>query len=81
MDFIKPNTDIGMLSAKSYIQGDCKKFRNKVLSFSSYKKPMGGGIGSPIESTPDKDWKYPHPDSLPETILKSVCQHTRWKQF
>ena len=43
-DLLKP-TETGMSSAKVYRQGDCKLFRYKSLSFSSYKEPMGGGTG------------------------------------
>jgi len=56
----------------NYNQGDCKLFRFKILSFSFHKEPMGGGTGEVI-SPPKKEWKYPHPDSSGETILKRVC--------
>ena len=76
MDLLKPTEETGDLSAKSYIQGDCKKFRLKLLSGSSHKGSMGGGTGE-IDNTLDKEWTYPPPDSLSETILKSVCQYAR----
>ena len=79
VDFLKPN-EFGTLSTKIYIQGDCKKFRYKYLSFSYYKEPMGGGVmtdgsGEPIEEL--KGWHYPPPDSPSGIILKSVCQYAR----
>ncbi len=74
-DWLKP-TEYGTLSAKTYIQGDCKKFRYKWLSGSSHKEPMGGGTGE-IDNTPDKEWTYPPPDSVSETVLKTVCQYAR----
>ena len=73
-DFLKPIK--GDLSDKSYIQGDCKKFRYKLLSDSYHKEPMGRG-DSETNNTPDKEWRYSPPDSAGETILKSVCQYVR----
>ena len=74
-DLVKP-TKYGDLTWKVYNQGDCKLFRVKYLSFSFHKEPMGGGIGQ-INNTPDKDWSYPSPDSVNETILKSVCKYAK----
>ena len=74
-DYVKPNS-IGTLSSKIYIKGDCKKFRYKWLSVSYYKKQMGRG-DSDTYNTPEKDWKYPHPDTSMEAVLKSVCQYVR----
>ena len=76
-DFLKP-TPYGDLSGKAYRQGDCKKFRYKYLSLTFHKEPMGGGTGE-IDNTLDKEWRYPPPDTVIETILKSVCQYAnRW---
>jgi hypothetical protein len=75
-DYLKP-TKYGDLSDKTYAQGDCKKFRYKWLSMSFHKESMGGGEISLTSNTPDKDWKYPPPDSSIETVLKSVCQYAR----
>ena len=71
-DYSKPLE--GTLSTKIHWQGDCKLLRNKVLSFSSHKEPMGGGTGENL-SIPKKhkDWQYPPPNSVSEFILKSVC--------
>ena len=73
-DFLKPDED-GVLSFKIYIQGDCKKLRLKFLSGSSHKEPMGGGTGK--DEKPDEEWHYPPPDTVSETILKTVCQYAR----
>ena len=70
-DYLKP-TKQGDLSGKSYYQGDCKLFRYKNLSYSFHKEPMGGGTGD-VDNVPDKDWKYPAPNTVNEVILKSVC--------
>ena len=70
-DFLKPITG-GYLSAKVYIQVDCKLFRYKNLSISTHKEPMGGGTGKTFTYNDDK-WFYPPPNTVIETILKSVC--------
>ncbi len=75
IDLLKPDED-GDLSSKTYIQGDCKKFRYKTLSYSFHKEPMGGGTGDVQESV-KKGWKYPTPDSSGEIILKTVCHYAR----
>ena len=63
----------GDLSYKQYNQGDCKLFRFKYLSDSYHKQPMGKGDKTGGSNKPDKDWSYPSPNSVVETILKSVC--------
>ena len=70
-DYLKPNQ--GVLSVKMYNQGDCKLFRYKVLSFSFHKEPMGMGTPSTSSNEPDKEWRYPTPNSSSESLLKSVC--------
>ena len=72
-DFLKPLVG-GYLSMKMYYQGDCKVFRQKSLSYSFHKEPMGGGTGEnlPIPET-HKGWKYPPPTSADEVVLKQVC--------
>ena len=71
LDHLKP-TEYGDLSSEVYKQGDCKLFRYKGLSWSFHKEPMGGGTGE-VNNDPDKEWKYPPPNSAGETIIKSVC--------
>ena len=71
-DYLKPKSS-GSLSAKSYNQGDCKFFRYKILSDSYYIEPMGKGTPSASSNNPDKEWRYPHPNSSIETVLKQVC--------
>jgi hypothetical protein len=70
IDYLTP-ISTAMLSGKVYSQGDCKLFRFKSLSFSFHKEPMGGGTGD--VNTQPQDWTYPSPNSVDETILKSVC--------
>ena len=76
IDFLKP-TPYGHLSGKIYIQGDCKKLRYKYLSASFHKGPMGGGETSEIDNKPDKEWDYPPPNSVIETVLKLVCAYAK----
>lgn len=69
-DRLKPLKS-GVLSSKTYNQGDCKSFRFKSLSFSSHKAPMGDRIGETY--TPQDKWLLPSPNSVDESILKIVC--------
>ena len=71
LDKLKPSST-GMLSSKIYNQGDCKLFRFKHLSYVFHKEPMGGGTGETVNE-PDKEWRYPSPNSINEVILKQVC--------
>ncbi len=71
-DYLKPN-EIGRLSAIVYIQGDCKRLRYKFLSDSYHDKPMGGGKRMSSSNIPDKEWRYPSPNSVSEFVQKSVC--------
>jgi hypothetical protein len=70
MDYLKPNS--GVMSVKSYKQGDCKLFRLKFRSQRLFVQPMGDGVGQMVNLT-IKDWIYPVPDTGNEVILKSVC--------
>ena len=74
-DYLKPSKQ-GDLSGKVYYQGDCKLFRYKYLSGSGHKEPMGRGTGL-MENRPDKEWRFPPPNSPIETILKSVCKYAK----
>ena len=75
-DYLKPD-ELGDLSSKTYKQGDCKLFRYKFLSGSFYTEPMGGGTPSASSNEPDKEWRYPPPNSSIEFILKSVCKYAK----
>jgi len=73
-DYLKPTH--GDLSGTVYQQGDCKLFRYKVLSASFYKQPMGRGSGDVSEpSKKFQGWRYPSPNKVDESILKSVCSN------
>ena len=71
-DFLKPDK-YENLSLKLYFQGDCNLFRYKILSNSQYNQPMGKGDKTGGSNKPDKEWRYPSPNSVEESVLKSVC--------
>ena len=71
VDYLKPNKR-GHLSHKSYQQGDCKLFRFKNLNMTFYNEPMGGDTSVTLNE-PDKEWTYPVPDTVDESVLKQVC--------
>ena len=75
-DYLKPDK-YGDLSAKVYYQGDCELFRFKNLSYSFHKEPMGGGTSSTSSNKPEKEWRYPPPNSANEVVLKSVCAYAK----
>ena len=73
VDLLKPD-EFGFLSRKSYYQGDCKRFRFKVLSIHSSKEPMTGKIDNSFTfKFDDYDWSYPVPDSAMEVVFNQVC--------
>ena len=73
VDYLKTYKD-GYLSGEVYVQGDCKLFRIKSLSYVHHKEPMSGGTGDLQKPTgKNGNWTYPAPNSPGKTILKSVC--------
>ena len=70
-NLLKPDKD-GDWSYKIYNQGDCRLLRYKRLTFHYHKELMGGGAHV-VHNLPDKNWKYPSPNTSMETILKKVC--------
>ena len=71
-DLLKPTpTEYGSFSRKLYLQGDCKLFRFKNLSYSFHKEPMGEGTG--LLHNPDEEWKYPPPESIENVIGTEAC--------
>ena len=70
-DYLKPN-EFGNFSTKVYVQGDCKIFRLKYLTFIFYKEPMGKGEFTTFNE-PDTEWTYPNPNSPSEESLKTAC--------
>ena len=69
-DYIKPN-QMGYMSGKMYVQGDCGINRVKYLSHTHSKQPMGEG--GETNNPPNPKWVYPGPGSVGELMLKLVC--------
>jgi len=74
VDSVKP-TKTGVISHKSYHETECGRFRFRYLNFTNYKGPMGSGEVLYSDNTPEKDWRYPPPDSMFEGVLKAVCNY------
>ena len=73
VDMLKPMNG-KYLSFRHFTKGDCKLFRNKILSGYFHREPMGKGSGN-MSPVPQhlKDWIYPTPNSMDEESLKRVC--------
>ena len=79
-DFITPYTTFvmftevaGIMSEKSYKEGDCGVVRYKNLSVIYYTQSMGKGEG--LDNMVSLDWVYPPPDSVYGYILNYVCDY------
>ena len=75
-DLLKPDTD-GHMSYRGYVQGDCKLFRLKILSFSNHNFPMGRGDLKKNTTVKNPTWTYPSPKSVAENSLKAVCNYIK----
>ena len=62
----------GVLSSTQYKQGECAVFRYKILSITVFKEPMAVGTLKTFNLN-NNEWRYPLPNGINETILKSVC--------
>ena len=71
-NLLKPDK-YGDLSVKTYYQSDCKLFRHKRVTASYHTQPMGEGTPSASGASKNQQWDYPSPNSIGETVLKSVC--------
>ena len=71
-DRSKP-TAYGDLSMLIYGEADCNQFRYRNLQIAYYTGPMSTGTRSSFDSSPSKDWTYPHPQSVYEILLNIVC--------
>ena len=71
IDLLKPLR--GHLSAKTYYEADCEKFRFRRLQAIGFKQPKGNGLASINESYSDDPWQYPRPGSPAETTLEGAC--------
>ena len=70
LNFVKP-LDGKYLSHKVHTQGDCALSRFLTLSSHLHSEPMGRGSNDALK--PPEMWRYPSPNSVNRTILKSVC--------
>ena len=62
----------GTASVINYNKGDCTLFRMKNLNQRLFRGQMGQDrLGEITEE--DKDWTYPPPNSVRETLLATVC--------
>ena len=71
IDRLKP-TNTGIMSDKTYHQGDCGLNRFNYLSYIWYKQPMGLGSGE-VHNPSDPEWTYPAPNSMGSLILQYAC--------
>ena len=69
-DNLKPDK-WGDLSGTAYYQGDCKLFRYKRLSMTFHNENMGKGKRTEIKKK--MDWEFPSPNSVVESMLKTIC--------
>tara|TARA_E500000331_G_scaffold315785_1_gene325996 strand:- start:686 stop:1117 length:432 start_codon:yes stop_codon:yes gene_type:complete len=66
----------GDLSAKIYVEGDCKNLKFKWLRLSYHKDAMGKD--NVIDKKPSKfisDWQHPKQNSTSMTVLNFVCKN------
>ena len=56
-----------------YTQSDCKVFKLKRISWTTYKGTMGKGE-SYEKDTSKRKWEFPLPNSILEKELKSICK-------
>ena len=73
-NFYKPQKT-GFNSAQIYIEAECDRFRFRFLNWVTFKGPMASGKISSSRNSPDKDWRYPNPNSVYEFTLNVVCNH------
>ena len=74
VDYLKHDAS-GTISHQSYYEAECGRFRYRNLSGMYYKDRMASGEVISSNNTPDKDWTYPPPNSVIESVLTAVCNH------
>lgn len=72
-DNLKPRM-MGSLSAKFYVEADCKKFGRLQLQALYHTQQMGKG--KPLEGIGpvDEPWEYPAPVTAGEDVLEAACE-------
>jgi hypothetical protein len=76
MDYLVP-TEQGSLSSKTLTQNDCYMYRNKLLSFSSYKQPMGSGRVYLTTNPSNPEWVYTSPGSMGSIEAEYGCNYVK----
>jgi hypothetical protein len=66
-----PKPESGLWSAIAYVKLDCSILRYKFLSWHSYKKSMGEGVG--VDENPSDEWRIPSQNMLGDTFYKKIC--------
>jgi hypothetical protein len=69
-DYLKPSKN-GVISAKTYYEADCGRFRSRQLQASYHPEPMGKG--APSSTGIDESWYYPSPRTIGADILEAAC--------
>ena len=72
-DYVKPFTELKLMSSKMYIQGDCGLFRYKVLQYVYHQEPMGRDVGETSEPV-KTSWDYIQPNTFYEDFLNVICK-------
>ena len=67
-----PKPENGLWSAKAYVKLNCSILRYKFLSWYSYKKSMGEGVG--VDENPSDEWRTPSPKMMGEIFYKRICE-------
>ncbi len=68
--------EYGDLSAKIYIEGDCKNFRFKWLRLSYHKDAMGtDNVKNQQPSKIVADWQHPVRNSISMKVLDYICKN------
>jgi hypothetical protein len=73
-DDLKPD-EYGILSHRAYTEAECGRFRYRYLSATFFEGPMASGTIQSSIKIPEKEWRYPPPNSMGEGILKAVCNY------
>ena len=74
-DYVKPTTEMKLMSSKMYFQGDCGVFRYKILQYVYHQESMGRDEGEMLEAV-KKEWDYIQPDTFYEDVLNLVCKQS-----
>ena len=75
VDYSKPD-EYGDLSARIFIQGDCKQFRFQWLYVSYHKESMGADQSKVVKASElVSGWQNPYSNSTAKSVLEYVCNN------